>query len=50
MIKKIMELVKSGEYKTFVQLKPFDQFEAALNEARQGFKDSKVVLTFGDKK
>jgi trans-2-enoyl-CoA reductase len=46
MINELMNLIKEKEFKTFVQLKPFEQFEEALTIARQGFKDGKVVLTY----
>lgn len=39
------ELIREKEFRTFVQLKPFSEFQAALEEARQGYKQSKVVLT-----
>lgn len=42
----VQDLIKEKEFKTFVQLKPFEQFEEALKAARQGYKDGKVVLTY----
>lgn len=38
-------LIKEKEFRTFVQLRPFEDFHKALDEARAGFKEGKVVLT-----
>jgi len=46
MIDELMTLIRDKEFKTFVQLKPFEEFEQALAVARQGFKEGKVVLTY----
>jgi len=46
MIKDLMDLIREKEFKTFVQLKPFEEFTEALAMARAGFKEGKVVLTY----
>jgi trans-2-enoyl-CoA reductase len=46
MISNLLNIIREGEFKTFVTLKPFAQFEAAMAEARQGFKEGKIVLTY----
>jgi len=44
MIDEIIRLIRVGEFRTFVQQRRFDQFSSALNEARQGYKEGKILL------
>eukprot|EP00274_Cyanoptyche_gloeocystis_P003579 CAMPEP_0196652470 /NCGR_PEP_ID=MMETSP1086-20130531/1768_1 /TAXON_ID=77921 /ORGANISM="Cyanoptyche gloeocystis , Strain SAG4.97" /LENGTH=345 /DNA_ID=CAMNT_0041983037 /DNA_START=66 /DNA_END=1103 /DNA_ORIENTATION=- len=45
MMSTLLPLIKSGELKLWMERKPFNKFEAALAQAREGYRDRKIVLT-----
>jgi trans-2-enoyl-CoA reductase len=45
MIGEIVKMMRAKEFTTYVQRRSFDEFETAIKEARQGYKEGKVLLT-----